>query len=419
MNSRYSPLRLGVLGKRASCFLMLFGAMTTAAWAADSAYLSRYGLTPSLLYSGDLASDVSGGAARGSTWSGALQLQLAADLNKTLGWQGVTFFVDGLALHGGQPSGLVGDAQGVSNIAAKPDLLLYEAWLQVNIPGVPLSVLVGRYDLNIEFYVLESATVFLNSSFGIGPEFGLSGVAGPSIYPDTSVGVRLDYKPADNVVIRFAALDGVPVDRPNHQWGLFERGDGVLLAGEIAFLTRPAERRTHTHLGRMSNLPPYDDKVAIGGWYYTTSLPDQSARDPSGSPVLRDGSGGVYAILDKTLYHSDANQKILAFLQAGASDDRVNRFGAYLGFGIEAAGFVPGRTSDMMGLGVAMARNGGHFRREQTASTATETSIEFTYYAPVTDWLALHPDIQYVINPGTTHAIEDALVVQFQVEVSL
>ena len=331
---------------RATWSVFIFASWATAACAADGPDLARYGVTPSLLYSGDFASDISGGVARGSTWSGALQVRLAADLNQALGWQGVTFFADGLALHGGQPSGLVGDAQGVSNIAAKPDLLLYEAWLQVNIPGVPLSVLVGRYDLNTEFYVLESATVFLNSSFGIGPEFGLSGVAGPSIYPDTSLGLRLDYKPADNVVIRFAALDGVPVDRPNHHWGLFESGDGVLLTGEIAFLARAEsdEKRTRTNLGRLSNLPPYDDKFAIGGWYYTTSLPDQSDRDLSGTPVRSEGSGGVYAILDKMLYRGEADRKISAFLQVGAGDDRVNRFGAYLGFGIEAAGFVPGRA---------------------------------------------------------------------------
>lgn len=388
--------------------------------AADAADWARYGLTPSLLYSADLAGDVSGGMTRGSTYSGALHARLAADLNESFGWKGVTFFADGLALHGGQPSGLVGDAQGVSNIAAKPDVLLYEAWLQVNIPAVPLSLLVGRYDLNSEFYVLESATIFLNSSFGIGPEFAASGVAGPSIYPDTSVGVRLDYKPADDVVIRVAALDGVPVDRPDHSWGLFERGDGVLLVGEIAFLTRaePMPARMRTNLGRLSNLPSYDDKFAIGGWYYTTSLPDQSDHDISGTPIRRNGSGGVYAILDKTLYRA-GDQKLSAFLQAGAGDDRVDRFGAYLGFGIEAAGFVPGRSSDMMGFGVAIARNGGHFRREQSASTATETSLEVTYYAPITDWLALHPDIQYVINPNTTTAVENALVVQFQVEVSL
>jgi carbohydrate-selective porin OprB len=48
------------------------------------------------------------------------------------------------------------------------------------------SVLAGLYELNSEFYRLQSAGLFLNSSFGIGPEFSQSGLEGPSIFPSTS-----------------------------------------------------------------------------------------------------------------------------------------------------------------------------------------------------------------------------------------
>jgi porin len=41
-----------------------------------------------------------------------------------------------------------------------------------------LSLLGGRYDLNGEFYRLHSAALFLNSSFGMGPEFSQSGPGG-------------------------------------------------------------------------------------------------------------------------------------------------------------------------------------------------------------------------------------------------
>ena len=57
-----------------------------------------------------------------------------------------------------------------------------------------------------------SASLFLNSSFGIGPEFSQSGLEGPSIFPNTSVGARFAIKPIEEIVLRTAALDGVPVD---------------------------------------------------------------------------------------------------------------------------------------------------------------------------------------------------------------
>ncbi|MEJ0041797.1 MAG: carbohydrate porin [Rhizomicrobium sp.] len=184
--------------------------------------------------------------------------------------------------HGGQPSGLAGDVQGVSGIAAPPSAILYEAWAQYNLSGNRFSVLAGRYDINTEFYRLASADLFLNSSFGIGPEFSFSGAAGPSTYPDTAVGARFAYKPAPNIVVRTAILDGVPVDRPDGSAGIFESGDGLLLVSEIAWLDRPGEAsapgNARTLIGRLSTLQPYADKVAIGAWHYTASFPDLGAR---------------------------------------------------------------------------------------------------------------------------------------------
>ena len=64
-----------------------------------------------------------------------------------------------------------------------------------------LSWLVGRDDLTTEFYRVQSAGMFINSSFGIGPEFAHSGVAGPSLFPTTALGTRVDFKPSANYVI--------------------------------------------------------------------------------------------------------------------------------------------------------------------------------------------------------------------------
>ena len=117
-------------------------------------------------------------------------------------------------VQGGQPSALAGDAQGVSNVSAPNTLKLYEAWLERNFAGNHFSTLFGLYDLSTEFDRLQGAGLFLNSSFGTGPEFAQSGVAGPSIFPNTAFGARFATKPTANVVLRLAVLDGAPVHRP-------------------------------------------------------------------------------------------------------------------------------------------------------------------------------------------------------------
>ena len=40
------------------------------------------------------------------------------------------------------------------------------------------------------------------------------------------------------------------------------------------------------------------------------------------------------------------------------------------------------------------------FGRATSSYASNETVIEATYQAPITDWLTLQPDLQYVINPN-------------------
>ncbi len=390
--------------------------------------LTQWGITPTIMYDGDIASNLAGGVRRGTTYLGNVHFQLSLDGDRLLGWPGVSVFLDGLGIHGGQPSRFVGDAQGVSNIAGPTGFKLYEAWVQYNFLGARLSALGGLYDLNSEFYRLQSAGLFLNSSFGIGPEFAQSGTAGPSIFPDTSVGLRLAYKPAPDTVLRGAVLDGVPLNRPDASTGAFERGDGLLLVGEAAFLERPAQSPQpmgpRFRIGRASGLPPYDDKLAIGAWYYTAKFSDQSEISPDGHPAQHRGSGGAYLIADRLLFQAADNpaRRLNAFLQAGIGDERVDRFGSYIGAGLAAAGFVPSRANDEMGFAVAAGRNGSHYVSAQTqqgaAVNGAEVALELTYLAQITDWLALQPDAQYVIHPNTDPALKNALVFQFQFEMS-
>jgi porin len=275
--------------------------------------------------------------------------------------------------------------------------------------GNKLSALAGRYDLNSEFYRLQSAGLFLNSSFGIGPEFSGSGAGGPSIFPSTSLGVRLAFKPTPNVVVRGSILDGAPVDRADGSVGAVRRGDGLLLVSEVALLNRGASGdRMETLRFRIG---PYDDKIAAGGWYYTATFDDLSNVDANGTPRQDHGSAGAYVLGDATLFRSktDRRRRLGGFVEAGLADARVNRFGSYVGAGSVATGPVTTRPADELGVAVALAHNGSGYLNSRRPlgepAEAFEATIELTYLAQVASRLALQPDFQYVIHPNT-----DALV---------
>ena len=371
-------------------------------------------------YTGELVQNAGGGARRGTTFAGAAGGELTLLLRRLVGWHGARLFVFALGTHGGAPSDLVGDVQGVSNLEAPPPgaVRLEEAWLQQNLLDNRLSWLVGRYDLNTEFYRLQSGALFINSSFGIGPEFAHSGVAGPSIFPNTAVGTRVAFKPSPNVVWRAAVLDGVPVDRPGDGTRVFASGDGALLVGEVALLARPdtvgVPRQRRFGIGR-GRARPYGGKLAIGAWYYTARFSDLVDTLPNGASVQHRGSGGVYLIGDLTV------RSLTAFAQLGLGDGRVNQIGGYLGGGFTFTAPFSSRAQDALGLAVAAARNGSHYERAQTAAGGTaagETSVELTYLAQLGSWLTVQPDVQYVIHPGGTRATRNAVVPGLRVAVS-
>ncbi len=384
------------------------------------------GIVPSAVYDGEVLLNARGGASRGATYLGAFRLQLLFDAERGFGWQGTSFFASALQTHGGNPSDLVGDAQGTSNLAAPPGAQLYEAWLQQNLLANRFSVLAGRYDLGSEFYRSQSAGLFVNSSFGIGPEFGQSGPRGPSIYPDPSLGARLSLKPARGVVLRVALLDGVPVSRSRGAPGLFARSDGLLFVAEQAFLARPggSERGVSPHLriGRNSGLRPYRHKFAVGGWCYTARFDDVSQRLPDGRAVRHIGSSGAYLIGDALLRGGSAVQsaQVSAFVQVGFGDSRVNRFGYYTGAGVVVSGLFQALANDELGLAVAVARNSSHYldlqRQNAVPVKDSEASIELTYLFQLGQHLALQPDLQYVLGPGSDPTLGNALVAALRFE---
>src|SRR5207249_4991647 len=71
-------------------------------------------------YTGELVHNAGGGARPGTTFAGAAGGEFTLLLRRLVGWHGARIFVFVLGTHGGAPSDLVGDVQGVSNLEAPP-----------------------------------------------------------------------------------------------------------------------------------------------------------------------------------------------------------------------------------------------------------------------------------------------------------
>ncbi|MCU0411825.1 MAG: carbohydrate porin [Bacteroidetes bacterium] len=309
-----------------------------------------------------------------------LDLKFTFDLNELLGWDGADIELYALGNEGSRPSDHLGIAQPVSSIETIPDMRLYTAALRYSFFEGAASILLGLYDLNSEFCVLEAASPFLNSSFGIGPEIAQTGEAGPSIFPVTSAGVRLMASPWEGWTIAGAVLDGVP-GSPLAETGThveFNAGDGVLFAAEIA----------HTPESAVAT------KLGIGLWGYTSAFEDLAECTAEGNAICRRDNAGLYAIAEGPI----AREGISAFFRVGTANAHVNRFDLSVAGGFNIASVF--NEGDIAAIGFSTARNGWKYRLVGAPETlASETVLEATYQTPLTSWLTIQPDIQLFFAP--------------------
>lgn len=384
-------------------------------------------LVPSLSYDNDLAV-VRGGLRDGMDCTGLLHLRLRWVLPTASAWRGTSAFIDVRNIHGGHVSQLAGDAQGVSNVDGPDGTALHELWVQHDFEWSGVSLLGGVYDVNSEFDRLDGTALFLNSSFGVTPEFAESGTTGPSIFPRTAAALRLSVKPGSGSVLRAALVDGQSLERPDGSHALFKRGDGALAILEWSMLRRPEATGDETPapriFGRFSPSPTYEDKVAVGLWRYSKRLSDAGfAHDAAGAP--RHTSEGGYVIGEWRLLGrgEEATNKVSGFAQFGLASPAGNRFGSYVGGGLVATGWLARNEADQIGVSVASARNGGAWRRSAALAgarpTQAETTWELSYLAQVNKRLTLEPDLQFVAHPNANAALRDALVFQLRSEISL
>ena len=362
-------------------------------------------------YKADLLRNTHGGLAVGNAYLDNVDLTLDFDADIGLNIPGLKIHTYLLYNNAARFSAVYpGDAMTASNIDAPRAIRLYEAWADWNFGGTSkTSLLVGLYDVNSEFDVTDSRRLFLNSTFGVGHELGQTGRNGPSIFPVTSLAVRLATEHSPGWSSLVAVIDGVPgdPDDPSATRIHLSKKDGALVMAEVA--------HTSERIG----------KIAVGAWHYTAQFEQIDANVlHSNTPQLSTNSGG-YALIDSTLWRDTNRQsrRVEAFFRIGVSSDAVNEYDASAQLGLVLHQPFVADVEESFGFGMAAARAGARFRRAQAAigiaSNDAEAMLEVTYRRSINAWLTLQPDLQYIKNPSADRSISDALVIGLRFEVTL
>ena len=353
-------------------------------------------------YVADVLSNVSGGLSRGASYVDEVKLSAAWD-GATSGHDGMSALISLQHHNGVRFSGeRVGDYQFVSNLEAPPEATrLFEFWVQREVLGGRAGLKAGLVDLNTTYDVQETGALFLNSSHGIGAEFGQSGLNGPSTSPTTALALTGFYRPAKDWTVQLGVFDGVAGD-PEHLKRFvavqLSTRDGALLIGQV-------ERR----FGDAA-------RVEAGGWLYTADFAALDQFDAAGAPRRLGGDGGLYALVEgRLLSKPDAEAGLSGWLRVGVANGDINPVDTYVGGGLVYTGLIKGRDSDEVGVAVARAGFGGPARlaaaRAGVRLASAETDFEVTYRYAFRDWLTIQPDVQYVIHPGADRSVGNAVVI--------
>lgn len=338
----------------------------------------------SVSYITDLAGNASGGVERGVNWMGRLDLTVASG-DRLFGIDGAHAQIDLMLLHGGGFSAdRTGDGQVLSNIDAPHAVRPFEAWV-----SVPLSARVraeaGLVDLNSEFDEQDVGSLFLNSSFGIGPDLSQSGLDGPSIFPVTAPGLVIAYEPA-GWSARFGVFDARAGD-PNRLHRVFPDTfgqHGALLIGQARAVINPLV------------------EIEGGLWGYSDPFARIDGRGEA-------RSFGGYAEIEARLLGDGPSRALRGWLRAGKASETVNPIGTYVGGGLTWGG-----EHRRIGAAVAHAVLGDPAWQAGRTPTAlphrAETAWEVTARQRLARSVFVQPDMQYIVHPGWAPGVEDALV---------
>jgi porin len=379
------------------------------------AWLAQHGFTYGLSYYGEVMGNPSGGFSQGTIYDGRAKIVVDLDLEKIIGWKGLSFHGNAYQIHGqGLTRDHIGNLLTATSVEALPSTRLYKASFDQKL-GDKLSVRFGQFPADAEFVVSDNAvSQFINTTFGW-PALNQSNLpsAGPA-YPLTALGVRVKYDPSERLTLMAATFDGDPAgpgkgdpQQRNNDGLNFRLKDAPFSIAEAQFHFKDADSAI--------GLP---GTFKVGGWYHAGRFDDQRY-DANGVPLAVSGgaprrlstSHALYGVLDQQIYRvpgGDAANGVHLFGRITAAPADRSVFDLYIDGGLRIAGMVPRRPDDSIGLGFAYGRIGDGRRADQDAvalgSTVPvrdyEAVLELNYTAQIVPGWTVTPDLQYIIHPG-------------------
>ncbi len=169
-----------------------------------------------------------------------------------------------------------------------------------------------------------------------------------------------------------------------------------------------------------------------GFWYDNATFTDFNTVGYGQSPGVKRGSWGCYGLFDQVLVPFGEPTSNRGFGVFGsfmvAPDAATSQMPYFFTAGVACRGIFASRPTDSAGFGVVYGNFSSDLRHAQEREQQPGSSAGVQDYETVLEWtyrfyfrkgaLFFQPDIQYVVRPGGTGQIDDALVLGCQIGIN-
>lgn len=376
------------------------------------------GVTFASTYVCDILGDTVGGMQQAARYDSSMGWDINFDLEKFAGITGTQFHISGLWRAGQNLSkAVIGNDMVVSSIYGHQQFRFYGLYLDKLFLDDKLSIRAGRIAAGDDFACSPLYWTFVSNSIDGNP------ITIPinlffSCYPTAVWGARAKWDLPKDFRMIAGLYNADPGVERDSMYGLdfsLRLKRGLFTAYEISYIPnqKPGDK------GMPGNYK--------AGVYYSSSVFRDKYADTNGSAAVitgqpyrkHIGNYGVYFHADQLIYREGppgTDQGLTPILAAALAPSNLNKFSFFIENGLIYKGLIPTRDADVSAVQFVYARYSSELRRSQVAGGSQdpqryEIVLELTHKINITPWMYLQPDMQYIINPGGTGTIKDALVI--------
>lgn len=379
-------------------------------WNGQRTELAQQGIKFEANLLTDTAYLADGGRNEGADPLTSAQLWLGTqlDMEKLAGWNGVTVRAAMTARQGQSTSvrdlqdlnaPQLANAQGTFG-RGNQDSRLSELSIEKNYKDQGLSIKAGRLGLGMDFNVM--ACDFASTAFCAAQMGKWQG----NIWMNTPVaqwGARIKQQLNPELAVQVGVYEFNPDNGLSYGedqgWSLdTDHADGVTIPAEVIW----------TPKSWVNGLP---GSYRVGGMYNTADDVANQKDIANPTDAKNRTFAGWLAVEQQLTSTGQGRQGLHSFANFTWHDRDTNKVDNSQQIGVKYIGLADSQPNDILGLAVNRVHVNNRFADSRPAFNAdAEYNIELNYSYNATKWLMLRPNLQYVVNPGATNNVDNALL---------